>query len=534
MKKILSLLLIVALVFSMTACGGEDNSSSPGSSPGSKDTEVQSPDGSKKGDTLIIRATGDPMSFNPTITSDDNLYPAAQNMFNRLTKLDASKSPIPDAAESWDVSDDALKITWHLKDNMKWWDGEALDAEDVKYTFDYIKDNPTCYFSSSMNIVDNIEIVDHLTVVFNMNQADMSFIARIGWYGTFILPEHIFNNGQKWEDNPASKIPVGSGPFKFEGYEQGSSITLVANPDYHDGAPLIDKLIFSIIPDDATAMQALLNGEVDFCETIPSAYVDDFLANPDLRMVLDEYPSPYRIIFNVNNEILSDLAVRKAIALCINREEISEKAYGGVMPPEYSAYPSIVSWVANTEDTYPEQDIDAAIKVLEEAGYKKDADGYYVRGIEWEVFEGMQDMANLVIASCKQAGIELILNLSEYNAWAQKVGTDGKFMMESQGGFMGPDPAALATRYGTGSNSNYSGYSNSEFDELCKLAAQEPDQARRAEFYKKAQKLLVEDLPVINVVGYASYQGMSSKLHDMPIDGTGKWGWAEYSKAYFD
>ena len=97
---------------------------------------------------------------------------------------------------------------------MHRWDGEALDADDIKYTFDYIKENPTCYFSSSMEIVDSIEVVDPYTVVFHMNTADMSFVARIGWYGTFILPEHIYNNGQPWEENEASKTkPVGSGPL---------------------------------------------------------------------------------------------------------------------------------------------------------------------------------------------------------------------------------------------------------------------------------------------------------------------------------
>ena len=235
----------------------------------------------------------------------------------------------------------------------------------------------------------------------------------------------------------------------------------------------------------------------------------------------------------MNADKVSDLAVRKAIALCINREDISNKAYGGIMPPEYSAYPSIVEWCANTTDTYPKQDIEAAKKVLEDAGYTKDANGFYVTGIEWDVFEGMQDMANLIIASCKEAGIGIEMILSEYNAWSEKVGQQRNYMMESQGGFMGPDPAAMATRYGTGSNSNYAGWSNAEFDRLCAEAAAEGDEAKRAELYRAAQKILVEELPVINVVGFASYSGTAADLADMPQDGAGKWGWADFSHAYF-
>lgn len=539
-RRLMSLFLALAMCSTLllTACGG-DNNTPPANSGGNQQSTQPSggddtPAKNPEKNTLVIRISGDPKSFNPTLLSDDNLYKPAQNFYNRLTQLDSSKQVIPDAAESWDVSEDALTITWHLKEGMKWHDGEALDAEDVKYTFDYVKEHSECYFSSSMDIVDSIEIADPLTVIFHMNTPDLSFVARIGWYGTFILPEHIFNNGQSWGDNPASTTPtVGSGPYKFESYNQGSSITLTANPDYVDGAPQIEKLIFSIIPDDATAMQALLNGEVDYVEMVPDAYVDQFLQDPSLRLDLDKYPSPYRIIFNVNADKVSDLAVRKAIALCINREDISNKAYGGIMPPEYSAYPSIVEWCANTTDTYPKQDIDAAKKVLEDAGYTQDANGYYVTGIEWDVFEGMQDMANLIIASCKEAGIGIEMILSEYNAWSEKVGQQRNYMMESQGGFMGPDPAALASRYGTGSSSNYAGWSNAEFDRLCAEAAAESDEAQRAELYRQAQKIIVDELPAINIVGFASYSGTAADLADMPQDGAGKWGWADFSHAYF-
>ena len=541
MKKFLSLVLVMALCLTaLAACGGNGGTEAPAATnaPAAAGSESPAPAApaapASTMDTLIVRNSGDPMSFNPSVASDDNLYYAAMCMFHRLTKLDTTKSPVPDAAESWDVSEDALTITWHLKDGLKWSDGEPLTADDVKYTFDYIKEHPETYFSTSMQIVDSIEVVDDLTVVFHMNTADMSFVARIGWYGTFILPEHVFNNGQKWEDNPASTTPVTSGPYKFDSYTQGSDITLVANEDYAEGAPAIKKIIFSIIPDDATAIQALLNGELDYMQNVPSAYVDQLLADPNYRMIQDIYPSPYRIIFNVNDSVVGDLAVRKAIALCINREDISAKVYANIMPPEYSAYPSCVTWCSNTTDVYPSQDIEAAKKVLEDAGYTKDADGYYVRGIEWEVFEGMQDMANLIIASCKEAGIEIKLNLSEYNAWAQKVGPEGNYMMEAQGGFMGPDPAALATRYGTGSNSNYAGWSNAEFDALCAEAAATGDSAKRAELYKAAQKLIIEELPAINVVGYASYTVCPANLKNAPEDGAGQWGWADWNYAYFE
>lgn len=515
MKRLLSLVLALMLV---TGLG----------------LAAQLPEDAKEGGTLVLHETGDPRSFNPTMAADDNLYAIAQNLFNRLTKLDASKSPIPDAAKSWDVSEDGKDITFHLKENMKWHDGEAMDAEDVKYTFDYIKATPTTYFSSSMSIVDSIEVVDPLTVVFHLNTPDMSFIARIGWYATFILPEHIFNNGQAWEDNPATlSNPIGSGPFKFDSYKQGEYTVLVKNPDYHDGAPILDKLIFSIVPDDATAVQAFINGELDNITNVPTAYVQQFLADEKIRMDRNMYPSPYRIIFNVNADIVKDVAVRRAIAYCVDRNDISNKVYDGIMPPEWSVYPSIVEWAANTEDIYPDVDLAMAEKILQDAGYTKDADGYYVTGISIDVFTGLEDSIKLIIANAEKAGIKIDLNLMEYNAWSEKVGKQRDFMIEAQGGFMGPDPAQLATRYGTGMGSNYSGWSNAEFDELCALAAKEPNTEKRAELYKKAQKIVLDNMVVINMVGYAAYEASRSDVMNLPIDGTGKWGWNEYTFTYF-
>ena len=485
----------------------------------------------KEEKTLIVRAYGDPMSFNPNVIADDYAYPIVQNIYNRLVKLDASKQVIPDLATDWDVSEDGLSITFHLRDDAHWHDGEKVTSEDVKYTFDTIKDNASYYLSSRLQIVDSIETPDQYTVVFNLTQPDVSFIADIGWYACFILPEHIFNNGQAWEDNPASKEPIGSGPFKFVEHKQGEYVTLVANPEYHEGAPKLDRVIFSIIPDDATAVQALINGEIDVLESVPAANVDELLANNNIRMVLNEYPSPMRIIFNMDNEVLQDVNLRKAIATAINREEISEKVYNGIQKPEYNMYPSLIEWASNSEDTAPKFNIEEARRILEEAGYTQDSEGYYVRGITIDVFEdgNYPDAAKLMAATLAEAGIELIVQVHEFNAWNEKVIIQRDFMLELQGGFMGPDPAALYKRFGTGQGSNVGNYSNAEFDDLCLRAVAIGDQAERARLYKEAQAILAEELPYIPIVAYAAYDANNVRFTNLPIDGTGKWGWQEYT-----
>jgi peptide/nickel transport system substrate-binding protein len=524
-KRLFAVLMILALVMTMAIGCGEKASNE------NQEAKGESSSAEVKDKVLIVRTTGDPMSFNPDTLADDNAYSIVQNIYNRLVKLDASKKIIPDLATSWDVSEDGLKITFHLRDDAKWHDGEAVTAEDVKYTFDTIKANETYYFSTRMSIVDSINVVDPTTVEFNMNEADVSFIADLGWYATFVLPKHIYDNGEKWEDNKASMEPIGSGPFTLGEFKQGESITLLPNKNYHEGAPKLTKLIFSIIPDDATAIQALINGEIDVYENIPSASVPELEANGNIRLALNEYPSPMRIIFNLNEEKVQDPKLREAIAMAINKEEISQKIYNGVQKPEYNMYPALIEWASNSEETSPKFNTEKAIQILESAGYTKDANGFYVSGLTIDVFDGggYPDAAKLIEASLEKAGIDLEVEVHEFNAWFEKVGTNRDFVMEMQGGFMGPDPAALSKRFGTGSGSNYAAYSNAEFDELLKKAAATGVQEERAKLYKQAQALLARDLPYVPIVSFAGYDANQSKFTNLPIDGEGKWGWAEYT-----
>ena len=525
MKKLIALALSLTMVFSLlTGCKTEPSTNGNNSNPNNNQN-------SSKEKVLIVRTNGNPQTFHPSMTADDFAYPIVQNIFNRLVKLDASKStPIPDAAKEWKISDDGMKITFYLQENMKWHDGKPLTADDVVYTFTTIKNNPGYFLSPNLTDVESITKVDDYTVDFNMSSPNVALIGYLGWYGCFILPKHIYDNGQDWADNPANANPIGSGPFKFSEFKPDVSVTLVKNPDYWEAEPKMDKVVFQIIPDTATAMQALLNGDIDILGTLPDAEYPAAKNNPELTLKPNIYPSPVYIAFNMSKPIANDQAFRTAFAMCIDRESIAQKVFGGIRNPEYALYPSI-SWASNQKETAPKYDIAGAVKVLEDAGYKKDANGFYISGLVIDCFEGggSPDIAKLIQADLAKAGIELVLNIQEFNAWNQKVFIEHNFVVEMQGGFQGPDPAALESRVGTTGTMNQSEYSNKRIDELFALAKKTGDQGERAKQYQEIQAILAKELPILPIVDYTSYDARRSNVINAPIDGTGKWGWNEFT-----
>jgi len=530
-KNVLYLmLLIVLVVVPISGCSSGTATPAATTAPGAT-TAPAATTVPPISHALVVRMYGDPQSFNPDNAGDDNAFGPDQNIYSRLVKLDASKAIIPDLASSWTFSDDGKTITFNLVHNATWHDGVPVTSADVKYTFEYIKGESTYFFNGYMQNVTSIDTPDDYTVVFHLAEANVALIGYLGWYGTFIVPKHIYDNGQKWDDNPAFMKPIGSGPFKFNEFVQGEKVVLDANPNYFGGAPKLSQVIYSVIPDDATAVQALINGEIDVLEGVPAADAASLQKNPDLRLKLNTYPSPMYIAFNFDYKPLQDVVLRTAIAMAVNRQEISDKIFLGQQTPEYDMYPSSITWATNNVNTAPKFDTAGARALLESGGYKLDADGYYVRGLTFDVFQGygFPESAQIIQSNLKDAGIEVILNVMEYNAWAAKVVTNHDYMLELQGGYQGPDPAALGSRVMTGAKMNQPHYSNPEVDALFAEGNRTGDMATRASIYKHIQAILAIDLPFVPIVSYAVYDANNAHFINLPIDNAGKTGWAEYT-----
>ncbi len=538
MKRLIALVLAVIMILGLAACGNsstpeEQTPTQPQNNETPEKSEEPEPTAPAKEKVLIVRLAGEPPNLMPNTSANDYAYNIAGNVYDQLVTLDANRETIPDLASSWESSTDGCTVTFHLRQGVKWHDGEAFTSADVKYTFDYILSHDTCLmYKRFSGYIASVDAPDDYTVVFNLSKPYAAqLIGRLGYYATFILPKHKFDNGQDWNDNPCATAPIGTGPFKYEATEPGVSITLVKNEDYFQGAPNVDRLVYSIIPDTATAVQALYNGELDVMGNIPATEVDAMMANDDYTLNLSSLPSPVYLVFNFNDDVVSNLAVREAIARCVNRTEIGQKVYSGIRQPETHFYPSIISWVSCPDYPAPDFNIQEAKAILEAAGYTQDAEGYYIRGLVLDCYttDSFPDVAKLFVASCKEAGIEVSVNASEYQAWNQKCSTEKNFQMTLMGGFQGPDVSDLSGRVGTGGASNLGSYSNAKVDALFELGMTSTDQDVRRPYYYQIQKILSEELPIVPFVQYQTYTAQASYVINTPIECAGKVSWNSYA-----
>lgn len=506
-KKVLSMLMAAVMALSLAACGGGTTGS------GTASTGASEAGGEK---VLLVGLGGDPTSFNPDANTDDNAYNVACNLYSGLLTLNNNEEIIPDLAESWEISEDNLTYTFHLRQGVKWHDGEPFTSADVKFTYEKIIEE-NGYLAGDLAVVDTMECPDDNTFVITLKEPSAPFLSSLAWYNNSILPQHLFDTDEDWTTcAAATTAPVGTGPFKFVSEQSGVSITLEKNPDYFGGEPSIDKVIYVISTDTDTAYQAFMNGELDYLTDVPASSVAALEADSNYKVGCLSAGRRFQLCFNMNGEYTSDLAVRQAVAKALDREEISTKGTNGLQAPAYGFYPPFLDWAYNADADIGEQDVEGAIQLLEDAGYTKDADGYYLH-LSFLVFTGgtYADCAKVIKSQLAAIGIDATIEELEEGAWVEKVFA-GNYDMCMMAGFQGPDPDNMTNRVGTGGGLNVSFYSNTEVDDLLAKARVITDETQRGEYYKEVQAILSQDLPILPLVEYAGYYACPSYISGLP------------------
>lgn len=411
-------------------------------------------------------------------------------LFDGLTDHDGENQIIPRLAESWEYDEQTLTYTFHLVENVKWHDGEPFTAEDVRFTFEAIMD-PENESENAPNYedVESIEVLDDHTVVFHLSAVNMAFLE----YMTMpVMPKHLLE-GENWQESDFFRAPVGTGPYKFESWDVGQSITLVKNEDYFAGEAAIDTIIFKIVTDDNAKAMQLLSGELDLAQITPKE--EALFEQKENFHLYEMTTSDYRgILYNFNNEYWQEnVDLIPAINYAIDRQAIVDAVLLG---KGETAYGPLQRNIYNYEDTeHYDYDPDQTKELLDAAGCTQEEDGYWCRngeriGFTINAAPGDQvriDMAQIAAQQLRAVGLEV-------NADVPAGGIDWANQQCCIIGWGSPFDADDHTYkvFGTEKGANYSGYSNPLVDQYLTEARQTSDETKRAEAYAKFQTALAD------------------------------------------
>ena len=411
-------------------------------------------------------------------------------IFNGLTAHDGDNQVVPCLAKSWDYDAATYTYTFHLEENVKWHDGEAFTAEDVKFTIEAIMD-PENGSENAPNYEDvaEIAVLDEHTVAFRLTAPNAAFL---DYMTMAILPKHLLE-GEDMQSAAFFRNPVGTGPYKLESWDEGQAIILARNEDYFKGPANIERIIFKIVPDDNAQAMQMKTGELDLALLTPKD-AENF-ANDESYTVYRMETSDYRgILFNFWNPYWTENKdIIPAICCAIDRQAIVDAvilghgvvAYGPLQRNEYNY----------EEVEHYDYDPDRARAILEEAGCTLNANGFYERNgqeIGFVISVGAGDQVRVDIAQAaaqmlRQVGVNCSVEIPEKVDWGGQMA----YLIGWGSPFDADDHTYKV--FGTDKGANYSGYSNALVDQYLIEARESDDPAVRAEAYANFQIELAND-----------------------------------------
>lgn len=497
MKNKCFLMFTILVLTILVACTNPESESADGNSDSEKDS-------------LVIATKLEPSNYVINYKFDGATPYINRNIFSKLVAFDDSSGELfGDLAEDWEESDDLKEYTLYLREGVKWHDGEPFTSEDVEWTIESIleKGEGASGYPAISN-VDKIETPDEHTVVLHLKEKSGVFIQKMADYQGFdILPKHLYD-GTDVDNNPHNKKPIGTGPFKFEEHKTGSHVTLSANKEYYGDGPYIDEIIFQFIPSEETALTSIEAGDADTMTASPAfAEIPRLEELEQIELEADPQDIVQWISFNMDGtrEHISDPIVREAIVTALDNDEINEKLYMGLVKPAESWYLSNIEWSDNKSFRQPDPDIDYANKLLDDAGYEIQDDGYRFtlkyRAFETSIF-GTTDIPIFVEQQLDSIGIKIDYERYEWALRTEMLDERRDWDLAAGGGDRGPDPLFFASYLTTDSATNKMLYENPRIDELFELGEKVSDEEERAEYYYEIQEILSEDIPLYNVVEY--------------------------------
>ena len=489
----------------------------PAQAPTSTPAPTAAPEQVQTGGTLTVGFVEEPETLNPYISQLVTSSNVNSAILESLLAYNEKGELVPKLAESYSVSEDGLTYTFKLRKGVKWHDGKPFTSADVKASKEIIMNKEFAAFQIlGWEKITDLQTPDDYTVIMKIDERYAPFLSYIAGGSSLIAPKHLIDAGVDKFKQSFGRDPIGTGPYKFVKWESAQYIDLEKNADYWDGAPKLDKIRIKLIPDDNTLMVQLGTGEVQLSAVAPVHYEEaQKLANS--ATYLSNSNSWNHLDLKMIDHLL-DPKVRQALDFATPRQQIVDKILKGL------AVVAVADQMPETPYFNPNlsarpYDMDKAAALLDEAGFKKNADGILEKdgkplAIEiWIISGGQQDKQKqqVIAASWRKLGIkadereEDIKSIFGPNGYQfTKKMTAGMYSW-----FNSNDPddmfywhSSQIPKDPTGTGGNVPAFFNKynfqdEIDKLTAAGAKEVDPAKRKEIYWQVQDVLQREAAVI-------------------------------------
>lgn len=466
------------------------------------------------------------------VGSNDGIWSTRQ-VVDSLTDQDPETGEIvPWLAESWEINGDATAFTFHLHEGATFSDGSPVDAAAVKANLDRIPDLgargglPKGYLAGYAGTT----VVDPLTATVTFAQPNAQFLQATSTHSLGLLSPATVS----LSDDERCKAVVGSGPFVLDSYTPDQSLVLTKRDGYgwgsslwqHDGEAYLDEITFQFVPESGVRAGSLQSGEVD---AISSIGPQDEAAFTGSDIVLQDRSNPgvvFNLGFNNANPIIADPAVREAISLSIDRQQIVDTVYTSQTKPATSILAATTPYYESQEDLLA-NDPQQAATLLEDAGWQKGPDGVYAKDgqkltltISWNAIISTNKPAlELIQQQTAKAGIDLQLKEMQTSESAAVLAS-GDYEIYWYN-VTRADPDILRSQYAT-QGANRHKLPASELDDVLKKQGATGDPTDRADYVAQAQQLIVENYYAVPIVELTTVLAHGPNIHQITYDASSR------------
>lgn len=501
---------------------------------GKDDAIASGSDAPAYGDTFVQASIGDISGLIPSLTSDASSNEVGGLIYDGLVRYDKDLNLAPAMAESWTFSKDCRDLTFNLRRDVKWQDGHPFTAADVLFTYRTMVNPKTpAPFKEGYLLVKDVEAPDPYTVRIHYNEP---YARAVDTWSDYMLPKHLLERSAaegKLRESLQNRQPIGTGPYRFQEWRTGEKVVLVANPSYYAGRPYISRVVYRVIPSQATIFLELKAKGVDYVRTLTAFQYVRQTEYPAFRKAYNKfrYPSAYYTFFgfNLKDPRFADRRVRRAFAHAINKRELidgvvlglAREANGPIRPG---------TW-AYTEDVRRyEFDPARAMRLLAEAGWKdRDGDGV-VENTDGKPFaftlltnqgnDERKKVAEIIQHRLKDVGVKVDIQVIEWAAFIKEYVKPRRFDAVILGLGTGVDPDQYVVWHSsqTGPDQmNRTGYSNPEVDHLLEVGRASCHRLERVKYYHRIQEILAEDLPMLFLYFKDELPVVSSRIRGIEV-----------------